>query len=148
MGAQVSKPSISDIEDNIYLKDASLSIWQRQKSTNKDGEQTSQATHNDDLRTADMTREEEVDRERDRLTQDYLDKFQERTGPDSAAEKSKEPGWKPDCPWCGRANEFDQEGCDPVHPRMCVGGDDPNKEIDYGSRNSQYNWSEAREKLI
>lgn len=148
MGAELSKPSTADTEQDNYLKDASLSIWERQQGTSKDEEQNSQTTSNDSQSPIAMTREQQLDRERERLTWEYVNKFEEGKGPDFDWEKSRSPNWLPECPWCGRANENEHKMCDPVHPRMCEGGDDPNKETEYGSRNSQYKWSEAREKLI
>lgn len=45
------------------------------------------------------------------------------SGPSNTSTGSRYHSWVPQCPHCDRANEYGYPMCDPVHPRMCAGGD-------------------------
>lgn len=44
-------------------------------------------------------------------------------GPNAPKTPYTQHSWVPRCPHCDRANEYGYPMCDPVHPRMCAGGD-------------------------
>ena len=99
---------------------------------------TDQTSVNDNKVTTDVLaeRERELAAERQLLSlqhwQDWKDAQKKKSSSDSrkqASSTSRHSSYVPNCPHCGRANEYGYTMCDPVHPRICVGGDDGEFEL-------------------
>ena len=89
---------------------------------------TTQHSANDIQNTINVLneRERELTTERQRLSLQHWRNAQKKTcfnTQKQAGATSKYASYVPNCPHCGRANEYGDTMCDPVHPRICAGSE-------------------------
>lgn len=70
--------------------------------------------------------DDEFNKMTDEIMKEYLEGIDRAANTLTASTSTNVPSapdWTPQCPWCGKANEEGMTMCDPVHPRICQGGD-------------------------
>jgi hypothetical protein len=106
-------------------KQSTVDHHQNRTNNNQTASNASQPSVNDEQTTADILSERErgLAAERQRLSLQHWQDAQKKSTSDSQKQSSRLSSYVPYCPHCGRANEYGDTMCDPVHPRVCAGSD-------------------------